>query len=72
MTKEMYPKIADIHDTTVIRVERNIRSSIESAWNRGDLTLRNRIFGNSINPEKGEPTNRQFICSLADYVASYM
>ena len=30
MTKEIYPKIADIHDTTVIRVERNIRSSIES------------------------------------------
>ena len=72
MTKEIYPKIADIHDTTVIRVERNIRSSIESAWNRGDQTLRNRIFGNSINPEKGKPTNRQFICSLADYVASYM
>ena len=37
-----------------------------------NLTLRNRIFGNSINPEKGKPTNRQFICSLADYVASYM
>lgn len=72
MTKEVYPAIARAHNTTVIRVERNIRSSIESAWNHGDSVLRDRIFGNTINPEKGKPTNRQFVCSLADYLDSYL
>ena len=35
ITKQLYPTIAKMHNTTPSRVERAIRHAIEVAWNRG-------------------------------------
>ena len=66
ITKEMYPKIASIYDTTSSRVERAIRHAIETSWNRGDYDLMEELFGHSVDFDRARPTNSEFIATLAD------
>lgn len=68
VTGELYPAVADILGTTPSRVERAIRHAIESAWNRGDLDVFDHYFGGTIDPDKGKPTNSQFIATMVDYI----
>ena len=65
ITKELYPAIAALMDTTGPRVERAIRHSIEAAWmrNTGEVCLR--YFGNTVDPNRGKPTNSEYIARLA-------
>lgn len=66
VTKELYPAIAAQYDTTPSRVERAIRHAIEVAWNRGNIELVNRLFGHTVNADRGKPTNSEFIAMVAD------
>ena len=59
-------------DTTASRVERAIRHLIEVTWSRGDLEVLNRYFGNTLSPEKGKPTNGEFIARMANVVKQRM
>ena len=67
VTKLLYIDIAKQFQTTPAAVERNIRHSITSAWLHGSLKEINKLFRNSINPEKGVPTNSQFLARLYFY-----
>lgn len=66
ITKELYPNIAKISNTTPSRVERAIRHAIEVAWSRGKLDVKNDLFSYTINMNKGKPTNSEFIALIAD------
>lgn len=66
VTKELYPAVANKFDTTPSRVERAIRHAIEVAWNRGKIDTIEKIFGYTINNNKGKPTNSEFIALIAD------
>ncbi len=66
VTKELYPLIAKMDNTLPSRVERAIRHAIEVAWDRGDSETLNRIFGYTINVNRGKPTNSEFIAMIAD------
>lgn len=66
ITKELYPSIAKISNTTPSRVERAIRHAIEVAWSRGKLDTKNDLFSYTININKGKPTNSEFIALIAD------
>jgi two-component system response regulator (stage 0 sporulation protein A) len=66
VTKKLYPSIARKYNTTPSRVERAIRHAIELAWERGNLDTINRIFGYTVNMDKGKPTNSEFIAMIAD------
>ena len=66
VTKELYPAVADKFNTTPSRVERAIRHSIEVAWNRGKIDTIDKIFGYTVNNNKGKPTNSEFIALIAD------
>lgn len=68
ITKRLYPYIADQHCTTVGKVERSIRNAIEVAWCRGNADFLTQIFGYTIHPAKGKPTNREFIYQLIQYL----
>lgn len=61
ITKALYVELAGIYQTTPICVERNIRNAITSAWSHGDREYIQNIFYNSVDPEKGCPTNSQFL-----------
>lgn len=66
ITKELYPSVANIFDTTVSRVERAIRHAIEVSWNRGNWDLMEDIFGHSVDIDKAKPTNSEFIVTISD------
>ena len=68
ITKQLYPTIASMHDTTPSRVERAIRHAIEVAWNRGKMDTINELFGYGIQAGKGKPTNSEFIALIADKI----
>lgn len=66
VTKELYPNIAKIYDTTPSRVERAIRHAIEVSWSRGKTELTDALFGYSLKNAKHKPTNSEFIAVISD------
>ena len=66
ITKVLYPEISLRYDTTSQRVERLIRHAIEVSWLRGNMDVMDDIFGNSVDINKGKPTNSEFIITLAE------
>lgn len=68
VTKKIYPVIADNHSATAQSVERAIRHAIEVSWNRGSVQEMNKMFGYTINHEKGKPTNSEYIAMIADRI----
>ena len=66
VTKELYPSIAEKYNTTSSRVERAIRHAIEVAWGRGQIDAITKLFGYTVNTDKGKPTNSEFIAIIAD------
>ena len=68
ITFGLYPQLAARFDTTASRVERAIRHLVEVTWSRGDMDVLVRYFGNTVSPEKGKPTNGEFVARLANIV----
>ena len=68
----LYPTVAMKYDTAASRVERGIRSAIESAWNRTNFDVIEKYFGNTISFTKGKPTNSEFIARMANIVRRRM
>lgn len=66
VTKELYPAIAKKNNTTPSRVERAIRHAIEVAWNRGKIETIDKLFGYTVQHDKGKPTNSEFIALISD------
>lgn len=57
----LYPLTARRHGMSPAAVERSLRLCVESAWSRGRLESLERFFGQSVDPERGKPTNREFL-----------
>lgn len=68
ITTHIYPMIAQHFDTSSRRVERSIRHAIETTFNAGDYQAIYEIFGNTIDPQRGKPTNGEFVAQLAERV----
>lgn len=66
LTNGLYPALAKKFDTTASRAERAIRHAIEVSWTRCDYDVLNKYFGNTVSPEKGKPTNGEFIARVAN------
>lgn len=64
ITKVLYAEVAKRCDTTVQRVERAIRTAIETAWKLGDLSEYGRLFSPSVSMKK--PSNSEFIAAVTD------
>lgn len=68
ITKKLYPDVAKKFNTTPSRAERAIRHAIEVACYRGNIELQHKIFGNTVDANKGKPTNSEFIVTVADWL----
>lgn len=66
ITKVIYPTVAKEFGTTASNVERSIRHAIEVAWDRGDIERLHNRFGYSVDPNRGRPTNAEFISRIVD------
>lgn len=60
----LYPLTARRHGMTAAAVERSLRLTVESTWSTGSLPALERFFGHSVDPERGKPTNREFLCQV--------
>ena len=68
ITKQLYPSVAKLYDTTPSRVERAIRHAIEVAWSRGKMDTINELFSYTMNSGRSKPTNSEFIALIADKI----
>ena len=68
ITCELYPAVAEKYGTTASRCERAIRHAIECTWDRTDIDVIVKYFGNTISITKGKPTNSEFIARMANIV----
>ena len=72
ITKRLYPVIAEKYSATPSRVERAIRTAIETAWERADkLSIRN-VLGYDNSFFGVRPTNSEFIAMLTDKIQLQM
>lgn len=62
----LYPLIGGRHQLSAAGVERSLRLCVESTWSHGSLAALDRFFGSSVDPEKGKPTNREFLCRVQE------
>lgn len=63
---KLYEHIAEENSTTLTGVERAIRNAIEKAWLQGNIKEQEKMFGYTISPKKGKPTNSEFIAVMAE------
>ncbi len=66
--KNLYKELSAKHNTKEQNIERNIRYSIETAFNKCRLESFESLFGNSLSPQKGKPTNIEFIFRIVDNI----
>lgn len=64
----LYRLIADHFRTTPAAAERALRTAIEATWLTGDLAAMATLFGYTVSPEKGKPTNHECLSLLARHV----
>ncbi|HEY8423435.1 MAG TPA: sporulation initiation factor Spo0A C-terminal domain-containing protein [Clostridia bacterium] len=68
LKRSIYPWIAKTRNTTVQNVERSISNALDSAWLNGNVNVLKAEFGETINDNRGKPTNKEFICLAADRI----
>lgn len=68
VTKELYPRVAELCNTTACRVERAIRHAIILTWDRSNSELMEEYFGSSMRSKRHKPTNSEFIAIIAEHL----
>lgn len=68
ITSRLYPAVAEHYGLSSGKVERGIRHGIECTWDRCDIDVVEKYFGNTVSIDKGKPTNSEFIARIADIV----
>lgn len=66
----LYADVGRKYATNSSRVERCIRHAIVTAWQRGNMEYISALFKNSVNPNRPNPTNTQFLMRLYYYFAT--
>ena len=66
--KNVYEFLSQCYRVTPQSIERSIRYCIEYAWARGDIENIEKMFGFTVQCEKGKPTNREFMFMIADRI----
>ena len=49
-------------------VEKDIQNAISAAWLRGDVDTLYREFGETLDENKGKPTNKQFVLTALERI----
>lgn len=57
----IYVLCADCFGVSAASVEKAVRYSIERAWTGSSPYMQYKLFGNSVDPERGKPTNSEFV-----------
>ena len=58
----LYADCARAFGVSAASVERCLRVAVESVFTMGSISGIERVFGATVDPERGKPTNRAFLC----------
>lgn len=64
----IYYRLAEMYPVRPSQIERAMRIAVEKAIDRSDYDTVIKYFGNTISPNKGKPTNSEFVIQLAHHV----
>ena len=62
----IYAEVSRLTGLTADQVERALRHAINTAWRNGAIEHQHRIFGDTIDARRGEPTCGEMIAQLAE------
>lgn len=63
-----YVKLSEDFDVDVQSIEKDIQNAISSAWLRGDVDILYKEFGETLDENKGKPTNKQFVMTALERI----
>lgn len=63
-----YAWLANDFDVDSASVEKDIQNAISAAWLRGDVDTLYREFGETLDENKGKPTNKQFVLTALERI----
>ena len=69
LAHRLYPLVARRHALTAAAVERSLRLLVEATWTRAGAPALERFFGHSVDPERGKPTNKEFLARMQERIA---
>lgn len=61
-----YKCLAEKYNKSESCIEKDIQNAISSAWNEGNIDRLYSMFKNTIDTDKGKPTNKQFIMTILE------
>lgn len=68
LISDIYPAVAEKQESTVNRVERAIRNTINECYNRGTLISLNDLFKCQVISPVYAPTNGELLSSIVDWL----
>lgn len=68
ITRDLYPLIAQEHNSTPSRVEKSLRHAIERMYLYSDLNVLQKYFGLVVPSNSGRVTNSQFFSVVAERI----
>lgn len=66
LTGRLYPMVGELFGVTDAKVEQAMRYAIELAWRVGPIEEQYKIFGGTIDAQRGKPTCGETIAQLAN------
>lgn len=63
---EGYVRVAKEFGVAGETIEKDIQNAISAAWLRGDVDKQYGAFGETLDENKGKPTNKQFMLTALD------
>ena len=61
-----YPMLESEFGVSAASIEKDIQNAISSAWLRGNVDTLYREFGETLDENKGKPTNKQFVLTALE------
>ena len=65
-----YRRLAEEFGVGAASVEKDIQNAISAAWLRGDVNVLYAEFGETLDEDKGKPTNKQFVLTALERLQS--
>lgn len=65
-----YKRLSEEFGVGAASVEKDIQNAISAAWLRGNVDVLYGEFGETLDEDKGKPTNKQFLLTALERLAS--
>lgn len=66
--KDLYPIVAKENNISIKTLDKSISRVIEKSWINADYDYIDKLFGSSIDIDKGKPTNKLYIMTVVEAI----